>query len=171
MTRQHTDDHILYTATAHNRTGPNGHSWTDGGLRVAVRNPVAPARSTAPTQPSPAPAHPGGDADHAAASPATNPEELVALAWATCLSGSARIIAGGQRKVSVRVDVDLREDEDGPGYAFEPTAYIAFSDATPDEADALAAAAHARCPMSKLLSGRGTATIIAVPYPLAGHPS
>lgn len=141
MTREHTDDRILYTATAHNRTGPDGESWADGGLRVAVRSPLAPPDT---------------------ASPATNPEELLALAWATCLSGSARIVAGEQRQVAVRVEVGLREDGAGPGYCFAPTAYLAFSGATAHEAAALAAAAHARCPMSKLLTG--TATVIAEPF-------
>ncbi|GAA4509334.1 OsmC family protein [Brevibacterium yomogidense] len=193
MNREKTDGRALYTATAHNHTGPDGESWADGGLRIAVRSPLAPARSSppparspldpaqppllpaqpplAPTQPPLTPAHTTGDADAGdgppADSPETNPEELLALAWATCLSASARIVAGDERKVSVRVEVELREDTTGPGYAFAPTAYIAFSDTTPGEADALAAAAHARCPMSKLLTGKGTANIVAVPYPPA----
>jgi organic hydroperoxide reductase OsmC/OhrA len=128
----------LYTAIAHNRTGPDGTSWTDRGLRLAVRSPLSPA----------------------AAEAATDPEELLALAWATCLSGSARIVAPG-REVTVRVEVDLVEDPAGTGFAFAPTAFVSFSGTTPEQADALAAKAHARCPISKLLAGRGTATVIA----------
>ena len=81
-TRATADDRVLYTATAHNRTGPDGESRTDGGLRVAVRSPLAP--------------RPTAEAAETDAAVATDPEELLALAWATCLSGSARIVAPGQ---------------------------------------------------------------------------
>lgn len=142
---------VLYTATAVNRTGPDGESLTDSGWHVAVQSPLSQTEPAPPEQ-----------ADHI-----TNPEELLALAWATCLSGSARIVAPG-REVTVRVEVALHEDPAGTGFEFAPTAFVSFSDTFPgtdaDQADRLAAAAHARCPVSKLLSGRGTATVVAVPH-------
>lgn len=132
----------LYTATAVNRTGPDGESLTERGWRVAVQSPLA-----APDEP---------DA-------ATNPEELLALAWATCLSGSARVVAPG-RDVTVRVEVALHEDATGSGFEFAPTAFVSFAGTSADQSARLAAAAHARCPISKLLRGRGSATVVAVPH-------
>ena len=110
MNREYTADRALYTATAHNRTGPDGESWADGGLRVAVRSPLAPARSSpqparspvdpaqppllpaqpplAPTPPPFAPAHTTSDTDAGDGPPAdsseTNPEELLGAALASC---------------------------------------------------------------------------------------
>lgn len=133
----------LYTATAVNSTGPDGETLTARGWHVAVRSPLAGPEATS--------------AD------GTDPEELLALAWATCLSGSARIVAPG-REVTVRVDVALHEDPAGSGFAFVPTAFVSFSGTDAESADRLAAAAHARCPLSKLLSGRGAATVVAVPH-------
>lgn len=166
-TRATADDRVLYTATAHNRTGPDGESRTDGGLRVAVRSPLAPrptaeaAQTAAATAPTGAGEVTGTPASGTSA--ATDPEELLALAWATCLSGSARIVAPG-RDVTVRVAVDLVEDPTGPGFAFEPTAFVSFSGATPEQAEKLAQQAHERCPVSKLLTGRGHAAIVAEPW-------
>ena len=162
-TRATADDRVLYTATAHNRTGPDGESRTDGGLRVAVRSPLAPrptaeaAQTSAATAPTGAGEVTGTPASGTSA--ATDPEELLALAWATCLSGSARIVAPG-RDVKVRVEVDLVEDPTGTGFAFEPTAYVSFSGTTQEQAERLAQQAHERCPVSKLLTGRGTATVV-----------
>jgi organic hydroperoxide reductase OsmC/OhrA len=166
-TGESADDRVLYTATAHNRTGPDGESRTDGGLRVAVRSPLAPrptaeavqtAAATAPTGAGEATGTPASGA-----SVATDPEELLALAWATCLSGSARIVAPG-RDVTVRVEVDHVEDPTGTGFAFEPTAHVSFSGTAPEEAEKLAQQAHERCPVSKLLTGRGRAAIVAEPW-------
>lgn len=142
---------VLYTATARNRTGASGETSAGGGLRVRVRPPI--------------PATDAGDvADVPDGEPATNPEELLALAWATCLGASARVVAGADRCIDVRVEVDLVDDPDGPGFAFVPTAVLWVDGATADEAEALAAAAHERCPMSKLLSGRGRAIVRTEPY-------
>ncbi|SMY12116.1 Organic hydroperoxide reductase OsmC/OhrA [Brevibacterium jeotgali] len=138
---------VLYTATAVNRTGPDGVSLTDTGWHVAVQSPVSATGPAALEQ----------------ADRTTNPEELLALAWATCLSGSARVVAPG-RDVTVRVEVALHGDATGSGFAFTPTAFVSFADTDAEAADRLAASAHARCPISKLLSGRGTATVVAVPH-------
>ncbi|WP_019159675.1 OsmC family protein [Brevibacterium senegalense] len=166
-TRATEDDRVLYTATAHNRTGPDGESRTDGGLRVAVRSPLAPRPTAEAAQTSAATAATGaGEVTGTPASgtsAATDPEELLALAWATCLSGSARIVAPG-RDVTVRVEVDLVEDPTGPGFAFEPTVFVSFSGTTPEQAETLAQQAHGRCPVSKLLTGRGHAAIVAEPW-------
>ena len=172
-TRATADDRVLYTATAHNRTGPDGETWADGGLRVAVRSPLAPRpaaeAATGPeaavTDAATAPTGAGEIIGTPASGPSapTDPEELLALAWATCLSGSARIVAPG-RDVSVRVEVDLVEDPTGTGFAFEPTAFVSFSGTTPEQAETLAQQAHERCPVSKLLTGRGHAAIVAEPW-------
>jgi organic hydroperoxide reductase OsmC/OhrA len=156
-TGESADDRVLYTATAHNRTGPDGESRSPLAPRPTAEA-VQTAAATAPTGAGEATGTPASGA-----SVATDPEELLALAWATCLSGSARIVAPG-RDVTVRVEVDLVEDPTGTGFAFEPTAHVSFSGTAPEEAEKLAQQAHERCPVSKLLTGRGRAAIVAEPW-------
>lgn len=138
---------VLYTAVARNREGVEGTSWTERGTRVRVSSPLSEGRAGT-----------------------TDPEELLALAWATCLSASCRVVAPG-REAAVRVEVSLRRAADGPGFEFLPRAYVSFAGMREDEAAALAAAAHERCPVSKLLSGRGAAEVVAEPYAPPASPS
>ena len=129
----------LFTAAARNVDGVDGESWIEGdGLRVAVAAPTGPARAGA-----------------------TNPEELLALSWATCLNAAARVVAGPGIEVEARAEISLHARTAG-GYEFSGDAQLRFVGVPLDEARALAAAAHERCPVSRMLSGRSAVRVTAV---------
>lgn len=131
-----------YRTSAINRDGGSGSSAVVGGLTLAVANPLAP------------------DADPAA----TNPEQLLALAWSTCLNATAQAVVAGARRTVVRVEVELRDAEGRVGYEFHATAFVS-GEGLGDEATAsLAAAAHARCPVSRLLHDAATVSVVGERY-------
>lgn len=139
----HADDETrlgeaIFTAVARNSSGVNGESTVEGGLRVAVASPTAEDR--------------GG---------ATNPEELLALSWATCLNASARVVAGPGVQVTARAYVSLHRRQEGDGFEFSARAELRFEGKPADEAAALASAAHERCPVSRMLSGRSRVSVVA----------
>ena len=136
----------LYTGVARNDTGLPGSSHVPGGLSVNVTSPVAPERSA-----------PLGET--------TNPEELLALAWATCLGAAARIVAGAGVDVVAEAAISLHERLGGDGYEFSGHATLRFVGIAPSDADSLAAAAHARCPVSRMLSGTSRVSVAAVHTP------
>jgi len=129
--------HATYRTAAVNRTGADGVSSVPGGLSVSVASPL------------------GTDPDAAA----TNPEQLMALAWATCLNGTAQVIVAGARRTAVRVEVELRPVAHGPGYEFHVDAHLSVEGASPSEGREILDAAHARCPVSKLLRDAATAHV------------
>ncbi|WP_460798458.1 OsmC family protein [Microbacterium sp. GXF0217] len=126
-----------YRTAAINRTGADGVSFVPGGLSVAVSSPL------------------GRDPDAAA----TNPEQLLALAWATCLNGTAQVIVAGARRTAVRVEVELRQAVPGPGYEFDVHAHLSAEGCSPAETQEILDAAHARCPVSKLLRDAATVRV------------
>lgn len=157
-TGQRTDlGEALFTAVAENRSGVDGESWIEGGLRLEVRSPTAPERR----DPGPRTADNGAVA--AESRPATNPEELLALSWATCLNAAARVVAGPGVDVVARTRVALHPRLDGHGFEFSAHAELSFDGRSPEEAEALAAAAHERCPVSRMLAGRSPVSVVAVP--------
>ena len=86
-----------------------------------------------------------------------NPEQFLAMAWATCLGETLRVVLRERRlphESSVSVEVELHRDPAG-GYRFVPRARVTIEQMAADEAREIAAAAHARCPVSKLLTGQG----------------
>lgn len=86
-----------------------------------------------------------------------NPEQLLAMAWSTCLGETLRVVLaehGLPHGSHVSVEVGLHRDPSG-GYRFAPRALVTINAMAPDEAQPLLDAAHARCPVSKLLSGSG----------------
>ena len=121
-----------------NHHGANGISAIPGGLEVTVASPLrrAPDEDVDPT--------------------ATNPEQLLALAWATCLNATAQAIVANTRRTSVRVEVELHDAARGPGYEFHVDAYLSAEGADATETERILHAAHARCPVSKLLHGAAT---------------
>lgn len=129
----------VFTTTAENRTGSTGTSWIEGGILVDVHAPTSPNR---------------GDA--------TNPEELLALSWATCLNAAARVVAGPEVEVVARATVALHPRLDGEGFEFSAHAHLFFEGKSAAESDALAQAAHARCPVSRMLGGRSPVTVTSV---------
>lgn len=128
----------LFIARAVNTSGSTGESWVTGGLRVDVASPL-----------------------EAHGSAATNPEELIALAWATCLNASARVIAGAGIDVCVEASIQLHRRLDGDGYEFSARAELFFAGQPASEATRLAQAAHTRCPVSRMLRGSGHVEVTA----------
>ena len=129
----------LFTAVAINADGIHGESFVEGGgLRVAVASPTAADRGEA-----------------------TNPEELLALSWATCLNAAARVVAGPGIEVAARAEISLHV-RSGGGFEFAGRAELRFIGVPFGEARALAAAAHERCPVSRMLTGRSAVRVTAV---------
>lgn len=129
----------VFTAIAENHDGVNGKSWVEDGLRIEVRSPTGPKQAEG-----------------------TNPEELLALAWATCLNESARVVAGPSAKVKVRTRITLHKRHDGSLFEFRAHADLHFPGKSVDEAGRLAEAAHERCPVSRMLSGRSVVTVAGI---------
>lgn len=126
----------LFTAVAHNTSGVSGESWVEDGLRVRVESPTAEDRHGA-----------------------TNPEELLALSWATCLNAAARVVAGPGVAVETTAHVSLHRRIDGNGFEFSADAKLRFAGKDATESERLAAEAHARCPVSRMLSGASPVTV------------
>ncbi|KAB1642689.1 OsmC family protein [Gulosibacter chungangensis] len=129
----------IYSTHAENRGGANGESWVEGGMHVDVRSPL------------------GENAEAG-----TNPEQLLALAWATCLSASARIVAGPGVEVRVRTRITLHQRLDGAAFEFRAHAELHFAGKSEGKAAELAAAAHARCPVSRMFAGKSSVSVAAV---------
>lgn len=138
-------DEAIFTAIAENTSGVNGTSRVVGGMTVEVRSPTQSDRDGA-----------------------TNPEELLALSWATCLNAAARIVAGPGAEVTVRTSVALHTRLDGDGFEFSAHAELCFEGTPQARADELARAAHARCPVSRMLAGRSPVSVRAVADPALG---
>ncbi|MET0303736.1 MAG: OsmC family protein [Microbacteriaceae bacterium] len=131
-----------YRTRASNHDGGNGTSAVDGGLSVAVASPLDPAADPA----------------------ATNPEQLLALAWSTCLNATAQAIVRGERATSVSVEVELHDAVGRVGYEFHARALVSAEGLDSAAADALAEAAHARCPVSRLLQAASTVSVAGAAY-------
>lgn len=142
-------DPALYTAHVENIGGTAG--------RVLVRD----APSVELTDPEPGA---GADISLPTGGPRPtasgfNPEQFLAMAWSTCLGETLRVVLTEQRldlESSVSVEMGLHRDPAG-GFRFVPRALVHIDSLPPDRARELAEAAHARCPVSKLLRGRGAA--------------
>lgn len=133
---------MRYRTQAINRDGGDGVAGVPDGLTVAVSSPL------------------NADRDPAG----TNPEQLLALAWATCLNATAQAIVRGRTRTAVRVEVELHDAEPGPGLEFHVDAYLSAEDSDAAETERVLAAAHARCPVSKLLGDAATVQVHAEPY-------
>ncbi len=126
-----------YRTSALNDDGGTGVSRVPDGLEVAVSNPLQRAHDRR----------------------ASNPEQLLALAWATCLNATAQAIVSGAHRTAVRVEVALRDAEGREGYEFVVTAFVSGEGLDESEASNLAVAAHARCPISRLLQASPLAEV------------
>lgn len=136
---------LKYRTAAVNSDGGDASSRVIDGMEVSVSSPL------------------GANPDPQA----TNPEQLLALAWATCLNSTAQAIARRSRRTAVRVEVELHAAPTGVGYEFHVDAYLSAEGASPSETDELVASTHARCPVSKLLAGAATARVHGEPYALS----
>lgn len=133
---------MRYRTQAINRDGGDGVAGVPDGLSVTVASPLNPDRD--PT--------------------GTNPEQLLALAWATCLNATAQAIVARRQRTAVRVEVELHDAAAGTGYEFRIDAFLSVEDASAEEAQRVLDAAHARCPVSKLLKDAATVAVHAESY-------
>lgn len=126
-----------YRTEAINSDGGDGFARVPGGLEVQVASPLTP------------------DADPAG----TNPEQLLALAWSTCLNATAQAVVKRRSRTSVRVEVSLHDAAPGTGFEFHVDAFLSVEGADLAEAQRVLDAAHARCPVSKLIGGAATVAV------------
>ena len=133
---------MRYRTEAINRDGGDGTAGVPDGLTVTVSSPLNPDRDPA----------------------GTNPEQLLALAWATCLNATAQAVVARRVQTAVRVEVELHDASEGAGYEFHVDAYLSVEGASVEEAEKVLVAAHARCPVSKLLTDAATARVHAEAY-------
>lgn len=132
----------IYTAKVENIGGTSGEVRVEDGQTVA----------TAPTS----------HADQG-----SNPEQFLGMAWATCLGETLKVVLSVndiEALSLVRVEVELHQEPSGNGFYFAPKAFISIEGVSDEDAEKYAARAHARCPISKLLMGKGTASIEIEPY-------
>lgn len=100
-----------------------------------------------------------------------NPEQLLGMAWSTCLNATVEAVLrdrgvldpggvdGAPARSRVSVQVVLVREPSGE-YAFVPEATVSVAGLEGADLEAVAEAAHARCPVSKLLTGRGAPVVV-----------
>lgn len=133
---------LRYRTEASNSDGGTGTARVTDGMEVSVASPLA--------------SNPDPDA--------SNPEQLLALAWSTCLNATAQALVKRERRTAVRIEVELHDASEGTGYEFHVDTYLSAEGLTLDETADLLARAHARCPVSKLLQGATTVQVHAEEY-------
>lgn len=133
-----TMDKVLYTAKTHTTGGRDGQSRSsDGVLEVKLASPGT-------------------------ASVGTNPEQLFAAGWSACFIGAMRLAARKLKialpqDVAIDAEVDLGTNEGG--YLIQARLNLSLPGLTPEQAQALADAAHETCPYSKATRGNINVTI------------
>lgn len=86
--------------------------------------------------------------------PGTNPEELIGLAWSTCLNASIeyalkrRQIKNVHSEVEIQIDYLREGNSDQTYFKFKVSVLI---DLPQTDAEEIAAEAHSRCPVSKIV--------------------
>lgn len=133
---------MLYSVTALNHQGINGTAQLSNGKPV-------------PTS------HPLND------QPGFNPEELLALAWSTCLNATIEALLearGLSTKSAVSVTVDLLKEPEQAGYYFRVLGQASIQGLSLDEAQAIVQEADQRCPVSKLLAQAKTVSLETVSW-------
>ncbi|MGL3149256.1 OsmC family protein [Microbacterium sp. A82] len=138
---------MKYRTEAINRDGGDGVAQIPDGLTVTVSSPLNPDRDPA----------------------GTNPEQLLALAWSTCLNATAQAVVARQSRTAVRVKVELHHASEGSGYEFHVDAFLSVEGASMEEAQRVMDAAHARCPVSKLIGGAATVAVHAEEWAAVGR--
>lgn len=126
------EDKLLYTTRVHNDQGLKGTAWIEGAneLRVQTSSPLK------------------------ANEPGTNPEQLIALSWATCLNATIEIaldrhgIKGMTSEVVVQVDYKLNQETTITYFDFKVDVYL---DLPRDQAEAIVYEAEERCPVSQII--------------------
>lgn len=97
----------------------------------------------------------------------TNPEELLASAWATCLHATLHaVLLENQIMHQSRVDVtaQLHREADATGYFFDMHAEVGIQNLDISQAQIYVKQAHERCPISKLFIGAKSVSVSCVEY-------
>ena len=126
---------FLYTTTAVNEDGLTGVAYTKGNGEKDFSTQISSPRS---------------------ADAGTNPEQLFALAYATCLNASIEFVEKRMKlehKSKVEVKIDLTLDSEGEGYLFHPSVFVAMPGRDEALAREILEAAESQCPVHKLLKG------------------
>jgi lipoyl-dependent peroxiredoxin len=153
------DAPALYTARVENTGGTSGRVRVReaSAVEIGTPRPGADGDLTLPT---------GGPRRTAQG---FNPEQFLAMAWSTCLGETLRVVLAEHdlsAQSSVNVEVGLHRDPAG-GFRFAPRALVRIDGLDPARGRELAEAAHARCPVSKLLRGQGEPRVELVERPAA----
>lgn len=144
-------DGALYTARVDNVGGTSGEVRIHDAAAVRLDGTTAAAGGAL--------ALPSGGPSHEAAG--FNPEQFLAMAWSTCLGETLKVVLaehGHEHESWVRIEVELHRDP-ADGYRFAPRALVEIDGMPDEQAQPLIEAAHARCPVSKLLTGQGDASV------------
>lgn len=126
---------ILYTTTAVNEDGLTGVAYTKGNGDKDFSVQISSPRST---------------------DEGTNPEQLFALAYATCLNASIGFVEQRKKlehKSKVEVKIDLTLDHEGEGYLFHPSVRVVMPGRDEGLAREILEEAERQCPIHKLLKG------------------
>ncbi len=126
------EDKLLYTTRVHNDQGIKGTAWVEGenGLRVATSSPLKPQEA------------------------GTNPEQLIALSWATCLNATIEIalkrhgIKDVASEVAIQVDYKLNKETKVTYFDFKVDVFL---DLPRDQAETIVYEAESRCPVSQII--------------------
>lgn len=135
----------LFETRIINDQGLNGTAYVDqqDGLRVVTSNPVT-------------------------ADAGTNPEELLGLAFSTCLNATIEAVLEGEglsEPSKVVADIQLKKESNASkGYFFDIQIYAAIKDIPFSQAEKVVKNAKSRCPIAKLLQGATTLSIEVIEY-------
>lgn len=116
----------------HNDQGIKGTAWVEGEneLRVVTSSPLKPEEA------------------------GTNPEQLIALSWATCLNATIEIalkrhgFKDVSSEVAIQVDYRLNQETSITYFGFKVDIYI---DLAQNKADEIVDEAESRCPVSQII--------------------
>lgn len=129
---------MLYQVTATNKDGVDGTVQLSSGKSFATAHPLTDTEGL-------------------------NPEELVSLAWSTCLNATIKALLE-QKKLGdldsrVEVTTELHKESTPTGYYFQVTAKCAIKDLEMNKVRTIIELAHERCPVSKLIGQAKTVEV------------
>lgn len=135
---------MLYEVTSSNTQGVDGKVYLSNGKIVETNHPL----------------------NHL---PGFNPEELIALAWSTCLNATIKAILEqkGFKDLKSSVDVNcqlMKEKQVGKGFYFQVNAVASIEKLSLSDSKLIVNKAHSRCPISKLISNAKTINLDTVKW-------
>ncbi|HHT55498.1 MAG TPA: OsmC family peroxiredoxin [Acholeplasma sp.] len=128
----------LFKTTAVNKDGGNGKAYIKDGMVVPIAS------------------------IHGKERLGTNPEELLALSYSTCLNSTLQSILRARKlnnETEVRVDVYFKRNQTDRRFFFQVDAFIEVKGMTIEEMTPFVEEAHYRCPVSQLMHESETVTV------------